>query len=84
MTLWVKAFITDRKFASGFDGKSEDPKRFNRALPQGSQISPILFAILAYAIFENEKRENQIIQKQDGFHTSYVDDISLVQMGKTQ
>jgi hypothetical protein len=82
MALWIKAFTTDRKLTFGFDGKSEDPKPFNRALLQDSLISLILFAITAYAIFENEKRENQIIQKQDGFNTSYVDDISLVQIGK--
>jgi hypothetical protein len=82
MALWVKAFATNRKLAFGFDGKSEDPKPFNRALPQGSQISPILFAITACAIFENQKRDIQITQKQDKFNTSYVDDVSLVQIGK--
>jgi hypothetical protein len=40
MTLWVKAFTTDRKLAFGFDGKSEDQKPFTRDLPQGSPISP--------------------------------------------
>jgi hypothetical protein len=69
MILWVKAFTADRKLAFGFDGKSEDPKPFNRALPQGSPISPILFAITACAIFENQKRDIQITQKQDEFNT---------------
>jgi hypothetical protein len=63
MTLWVKEFITDRKLVFGFNAKSEDPKPLDRALPQGSPISPILFAITACAIFENEKQGNQSIQK---------------------
>jgi hypothetical protein len=74
MTLRVQAFTTDRKLAFGFDGKSEDPKSFNRALPQGSPISPILFAITACAIFENQKRDIRITQKQDKFNTAYVDE----------
>jgi hypothetical protein len=78
MTLWVKAFTTDRKLAFGFDGKSEDRRPFNRVLPQGSPISPILFATTACAIFENQKHDIQITQKQDKFNMSYVDDISLV------
>jgi hypothetical protein len=77
MILWVKAFTTDRKLEFGFDGKSEDPEPFNRALPQGTPISPTLFVITACAIFENQKHEIQITQKQDEFNTSYVDDISL-------
>jgi hypothetical protein len=32
--------------------------------------------------FENQKCDIQITQKQDEFNTSYVDDISLVQIGK--
>jgi hypothetical protein len=70
------------KLVFGFDGKSEDPKPFDRALPQGSPISLILFAITACAIFEIQKPDIQITQKQDESNTSYVDDISLVQIGK--
>jgi hypothetical protein len=82
MTLWVKAFATDRKLAFGFDGKSEDPKPYNRALIQGSTISPIVFTVTACTIFEHQKRDIQITQKQDEFNRQYVDDISLVQIGK--
>jgi hypothetical protein len=57
MTLWVKAFTTDKKLAFSFDEKSEGPKPFNRVLPQGSPISPVFSAITACAIFENQKRD---------------------------
>jgi hypothetical protein len=72
MTLWVNAFTTDRKLAFDFDGKSEAPEPCNRALPQGSPISPIHSAITACAIVETQKRGIQITQKQDKFNTSYV------------
>jgi hypothetical protein len=79
--IWVKAFTAD-KLAFGFDGKSEDPKPYNRALIQGSAISPIVFTITACTIFEHQKRDIQITQKQDEFNTSYIDDISLTQIEK--
>jgi hypothetical protein len=73
---WVKEFTTDRLLSFCFDEISEIPKPFTGALPQRSPISPVLFAIVANAMLENPVKNNNTSSS-----VSYVDDVSLVQIG---
>jgi hypothetical protein len=72
---WVQAFTTERTIAFSFDGKSEIPKPFTTSIPQGSPVSPPLFAIAGNAFLENP------ITLQPGVNSSYIDDISMTQTG---
>jgi hypothetical protein len=68
--------IYNRLLSFGFDGISEIPKPFTGTLPQGSPVSPVLFAIVANAMLENPVKNNDTSSS-----ASYVDDVNLVQIG---
>ena len=77
LTNWTSAFTTDRQIAFGFDQRTEQPQPFTSDLPQGSPLSPVLFLIHANAMLDLQ--HHAITEPM----TSYVDDISMVQISST-
>ena len=42
---WTDSFMRDRRVIMSVDGQNDDPRTVTNGLPQGSPISPVLFAI---------------------------------------
>jgi hypothetical protein len=74
LTNWVKAFTSNRTLSFSFDGQTEPPAPFKYGLQQGSQVSPILFLILANIVIEPP------IPEPDPT-VSYIDDIRMAESG---
>jgi hypothetical protein len=76
---WVTSFLQDRKISLRADGKQLRQFNLSGGVPQGSPISPLLFAMFISPIVKNFDQEFQ-----DGFFAfslSYVNDIALVVCG---
>lgn len=70
---WVESFLTDRRLRLVIDGHEGDEVEIESGVPQGSPVSPILFAIYLSGVFENvETNVNSC------FATSFADDCGFL------
>ena len=70
---WTDSFMRDRQVIMSVDGQDSAPLEVITGLPQGSPISPVLFAI--YIADIHQAVESQI---EDCRGISFVDDITWV------
>ena len=68
---WADSFMRDRRVIMSVDGQDDDPREVTTGLPQGSPISPALFAI--YMADIHAAVEGQV---QDSRGISFVDDVT--------
>ena len=52
LTMWVGSFLTDRRLQLVIDGHCSTERQITSGIPQGSPVSPILFAIYLSGIFK--------------------------------
>ena len=72
---WTDSFVRDRQ-VMGVDGQDGEPTRVTTGLPQGSPISPVLFAI--YIADIHGAVEGQV---EDSRGISFVDDVTWLAEG---
>lgn len=75
---WVQSFLTDRRVQLIIDGHHGAEHSVQSGIPQGSPVSPILFAIYLSGIFEEIERKIPGIKI-----LSFADDIGLVTLGNS-
>ena len=75
---WTKDFTIDRTLSFSFDGQYEARKPFRNAIPQGSPVSPALFAIMMGALTDDTMEDTLTS------HTEYADDISEISVERTR
>ena len=73
---WMDSFMRDRRVIMSVDGQDGEPVEVTTGLPQGSPISPALFAI--YIADIHEAVDDQV---EDSRGISYVDDVTWVVEG---
>src|SRR5215469_3636034 len=75
---WIYSFLSNRKVLLAFDGESSQTMPINIGIPQGSPISPILFAIYVRFLYDFS---NEVGDKKSTLelarYLSYVDDNSI-------
>ena len=71
LVAWVNSFMRDRRVIMSVDGRDGDAMDATTGLPQGSPISPVLFAIYIAEIHDAVERQVEVIQS-----ISFVDDIT--------
>lgn len=70
---WTQSFLANRKVQLVIDNTQCPIQSINSGVPQGSPVSPILFAIYLSGVF------NEIERRVPGVHTlSFADDIGLL------
>jgi hypothetical protein len=74
---WTESFMTDRKASLLINGHESAMKPTKTGIPQGSPVSPILYAIYISGIFEEIEEE---VMGATGL--SFIDDISWLATGK--
>ena len=74
---WTDSFMRDRRVIMSVDGQDGEPVDVTTGLPQGSPISPALFAI--YIADIHGAVEDQV---EDSRGISYVDDVTWVVEGR--
>ena len=57
LVAWVDSFIRDRRVIMSVDGQDDEPMDVTTGLPQGSPISPVLFAI--YILFAKKRKHRR-------------------------
>ena len=73
---WTQSFLTDRKVQLTIDNTQCPTQPINSGVPQGSPVSPILFAIYLSGVFD------EIERTIPGVHAlSFADDIGLLAPG---
>jgi hypothetical protein len=72
---WTDNFVKDRKVSLIINGHETAMKPTNSGIPQGSPISPILFAIYISGVFEEVEDETGAVG------ISFVDDLSWIASG---
>ena len=73
---WTDSFMRDRRVIISADGRDSDPLEVTTGLPQGSPISPVLFAI--YIADIHQAVEGQV---EDCRGIPFVDDVAWVAEG---
>ena len=73
---WTDSFMHDRRVIMSVDGQDGEPMEVTTGLPQGSPISPALFAI--YIADIHGAVEDQV---EDSRGISYVDDVTWIAEG---
>ena len=53
---WTDSFMHDRRVIMSVDGQDDEPREVTTGLPQGSPVSPVLFAIYIALLVENRHR----------------------------
>ena len=53
---WIASFLTDRRLQLIIDGHKCNEIKLDSGIPQGSPVSPILFAIYLSGVFETGKK----------------------------
>ena len=74
---WTETFMRDRRVIMSVDGQDDDPREVTTGLPQGSPISPALFAI--YIADIHATVEGQV---QDSRGISFVDAVTWLVEGR--
>ena len=74
---WTDSFMRDRGVIMSVDGQDDDPREVTIGLPQGSPISPALFAIYIADIHATVES-----QAQDSRGISFVDDVTWLVEGR--
>jgi retron-type reverse transcriptase len=69
---WINSFFTDRKVQLVIDGYTCSSKKVEAGLPQGSPISPILFAIYINGFFDHIEEKISITT------LSFTDNIGII------
>ena len=74
---WTDSFMRNRRVIMSMDGQDDDPREVTTGLPQGSPVSPVLFAI--YIADIHAAVEGQV---QDSRGISFVDDMTWLLEGR--
>ena len=74
---WTDSFMCDRRVIMSVGGQDDDPREVTTGLPQGSPISPALFAIYIADIHATVES-----QAQDSRGISFVDDVTWLVEGR--
>ena len=74
---WTDSFMRDRRVIMSVDGQDDNPREVTTGLPQGSPISPVLFAI--YIADIHVAVEGQV---QDSRGISFVNDVTWLVEGR--
>lgn len=75
---WTLSFLTDRRVSLVIDGYKASEQPIDSGLPQGSPVSPILFLIYIWGVFQAIERQVPGIKA-----LSYADDIGLIAQGSS-
>ena len=67
---WVESFMTDRNVRIVIDGTEGQDRAVETGIPQGSPVSPILFAVYISGVFKEVER------KTGAEGLSFVDDVA--------
>ena len=73
---WTDSFMRDRRVVMSVDGRGDDAREATTGLPQGSPVSPVLFAI--YIAETHEAVESQVEECQ---RISFVDGVTWLVEG---
>jgi hypothetical protein len=76
---WVQSFLADRQLQLVIDGHTCPAQSIQSGVPQGSPVSPILFAIYLSGIFEAVEAAVPGVRA-----LSFADDIELVATADTR
>jgi len=74
---WIYLFMSNRKIKLAFDGESSKLMPINIGIPQGSPISPILFAIYVRYLYDFSNAGDKRSTLEAARYLSYVDDNSI-------
>ena len=75
---WIYSFLSNRKVLLAFDGETSEIMPINIGIPQGSPISPILFAIYVRFLYDfSEESGDKKSTLESAGYLSYVDDNSI-------
>jgi retron-type reverse transcriptase len=77
---WIQSWCAERKGKFRFNGRTSDSHKITAGVPQGSPLSPYLFAIAMKNIAQPNIREHR---KHRTMTLSYVDDFTILIGGKT-
>ena len=76
---WTESFLSDRRVSMVIDGEPMTEHRVTTGVPQGSPVSPILFAIYLSGVFREV--EESVVEGVIGL--SYADDVAWVVKGNS-
>src|ERR1700709_2419031 len=68
---WISSFLSNRKLQLGFDGRTSTPHNNNSGAPQGSPLSPFLFAAYVTPFLR------ELYANGHGNNITYADDLVL-------
>jgi len=74
---WIYSFMSNRKVLLAFDGEESKIMPINIGIPQGSPISPILFAIYVRFLYDFSEAGDKRSMLELARYLSYVDDNSI-------
>src|ERR1700710_2303073 len=72
---WIQSWCAERKAKFRFNGRTSKTFNITAGVPQGSPLSPYLFAIAMKNIAEPKKQDQK---RQKALNLSYVDDFTLL------
>jgi hypothetical protein len=76
---WYSSFLSERTTALSFDGQTNIQHPIQTRIPQGSLVSPILFLIYLYPLFDTLQQAYLIL-----WMPSDINDTALVTHGRTR
>ena len=79
MIRWIYSFISNREIKLAFDGESSKDMPIKIGIPQGSPVSPILFAIYVRHLYDfSDEIGDKKSTLEAARYLSYVDDNSII------